>query len=530
MIALLLAVGLAATGADDTRMVYKDKLVRADQGANTALQVSYSWAAAGCEDSKDRDLAKTFRQAEVTDDGARWAIRFETRPEPGEAGVLCLRYVFEVGQEARRGIDHDLTQVLSEISGAVRRGAEREGGDFRGQVKASVIAAVQESAALKRLGRFASSTGQRIDRRLLGELGLADCGEAACVPGERFWQAVQDTSNMGSRLRLFTEEGAQELWQAFRAAGRPAGTVCDGATRGAWQEPGVERWREAMVACTAEVLTTARAHGATDLATSRPRLVENLGRLREGGQPSFDAVVDVYNFLGDDVYDMLPEAEEDPTALLGALLAAERLAREAALLSWQSRLLGLVPDVESWVQDVEVSLAREAAVNARAPSPFGVATGVVYVPALDAYQIVTTASVCAFRGCYLEGESVFTGYDSMPWGPDRKGPGAGAVMRHLVRSFSFDLGARIGVLGKPELRDPRDTGDIGLLTGFGWTPVSVIRVSAGWYHFQDQLEGGWRHPSYVGITFSLDDAAQLMGLFSPKKSLMSVTSSGEEQP
>jgi hypothetical protein len=153
---------------------------------------------------------------------------------------------------------------------------------------------------------------------------------------------------------------------------------------------------------------------------------------------------------------------------------------------------------ELLVKDVTVAIERASLVEPGStliagglkPRRYDIATGAVFVTGLQDLVLPTVIAVCGWEGCLRQNEV---------WWDAHNG---------FVRSLSLDAGIRVKTL---DTQDPRQSDKLSFLFGLSWNPVSVLRLSAGGYAFENAQTRNWNLVPYVGVTFNVLNAAELLG-------------------
>jgi hypothetical protein len=106
----------------------------------------------------------------------------------------------------------------------------------------------------------------------------------------------------------------------------------------------------------------------------------------------------------------------------------------------------------------------------------------------------TLVAVCAWEGCLASTEVAWNAKNG--WG----------------RAVSFDAGIRVKTL---DTQDRRQSDKLSFLIGLSVNPVSVFRVSAGVYMFENaqaKADGSqaWNATGYVGLTVNVLNAADIL--------------------
>jgi hypothetical protein len=151
----------------------------------------------------------------------------------------------------------------------------------------------------------------------------------------------------------------------------------------------------------------------------------------------------------------------------------------------------LVADIETAFEDGARLEDGSTLVEANTqPRRYDVATGAVFVAGLQDIVVPLLISICPAEGC-------LTAKD-MAW----------RAPHGWWRSISFDAGIRTKTL---DTQDRRQPDLISFLTGMSINPVSVLRVSGGFYWFENAQSSHWTGQPYVGITLNVLNAAEILG-------------------
>jgi hypothetical protein len=175
-------------------------------------------------------------------------------------------------------------------------------------------------------------------------------------------------------------------------------------------------------------------------------------------------------------------------AIQVALAVLQGALAEAAWQETEARLVADVATVTERTLRTEVGSALVK--GAQRPRRYDVATGMVYVSGIKDIVVPTLVSVCFSTGCLTAKEVAW----SAPSG--------------WLRALSLDAGVRLKTL---DTQDPRQSDKISFVLGLSYNPVSLLRVSAGFYAFENAQTKNWNAQPYVGLTLNVLSAAEILG-------------------
>ena len=477
-------------------------------GEPQALSVTYEWGTAGPR------IARAQRQND------RWHVEFPDQPQPNEQASLQLRYSFSLSEKDKATVTAAAVRLEAAILAAVGQAGDKVKPPVASTPATSTPAAVgapstattetttesppaptppadsgaqtlafnaafselarpmSVSSDAETLRRYGTSSGQDGLSFVLEQLGIqvGAGGEWTIGP-----DASANLSGAAKRLRLrqtgaFIESLGIALEEKTASAEEKecAGAVPTGS-------PSAAQATAVLRKCAVTLEALAKKLRVDDVAAAAAAAVVAAA---QADPPSPDLVNLHLNKIrnpalsGAYSYSAVKAASGALRALAGQ---AKQESRDAAILKGLEQAFENGSRVEDGATLIE---------GAAQPRRYDVATGVVFVSGIQDIVVPTLISICPAAGCLKANEVSWKGKNN--W----------------LRALSLDAGVRVKTL---DTQDRRQSDKLSFLTGLSYNPVSVLRVSGGFYWFENAQSHNWTGQPYVGVTFNVLNAAEILG-------------------
>jgi len=437
------------------------------------------------------------RTTTAMDGGSYWRLSFPDRPKPSDVARVQLRFEFELTAQDRETITKSIEQLIQTSIDVVVAAAKKTGGTLSDRIAAESSAIV---TAAKPLAAYVTNDGTPGDEVVLKGLGFkrrSDGGLELADPTALVNLAKLETSADVAGARADVNEAAQRL----PAAPNPP-TPCSKAI--ADMQKDMTNAEQARAACANAILEDVKQRrAAADKAVkaAKPPVPPNLiaaAAAAKALEGHAEKVAAAANAEGPEPAAVKPDrvALEDNADIESSYaFRAYKYARLAMVLGEAEEAHGaprtalraeLKSRIEVLEQDQLGSVILAASGEKRT---YDVSTGVVYVGGLEDVVVPIMIAACPLGGgCLRRGETVVTGG---------------------LRSISADLGIRAQTLDKP---DPRGRDALSFLLGASINPIYFLRISAGFYTFENAQSAKWNVTGYVGTTVNILQAAELFGV------------------
>jgi hypothetical protein len=428
----------------------------------------------------------------------RWVFTFADQPQPNELARIDLLYEFEltaVDQSAIADAARTLAEATVQAYADATTAAKGDATAFQRELD-SRAATVAASPAADTLKKFSDEQGSDGLTLFLGALGIEQ-------PPSGGWKVAATATDRLAQLAgalvaalLPTELEKKDDAAALAVLAKPptpANDCSKVAGDGSALVHDLVLAGKVLSACGAQLVADMNALAASDETGDQTNGKTKAAALRE-------AALTLQSKLGAPLVGTPLEtaAKADP-AIAGwysynaARLAKSTVRRANQDVAWSAARDGLVKGAVVAVERASVvqpgSTIIAGGLKARR---YDISTGVVYVRGLRNMVIPTMISVCGWEGCLKQNEAMWDA------------PNGGG------RSFSLDAGIRVKTLGT---KDPRQSDDNtpSFVMGLSWNPLSVFRLSAGAYVFENAQTRNWNMQPYIGATFNVLNAAELLG-------------------
>lgn len=457
--------------------------------SNIGLLVTFTWG------------GKPARVVEGQDGGSHWRVVFPDRPEREELATLRFSYLFNVTDEQRAELREKVEDVYAALAKVLLESAEaiatdpppKEPKEALGKEFSQRSDGV--AAALTPLESYRKRKGESAAEILLGKLKLKrDDDGAFLLSDETLDQLILYSqtflTRIGSAERMLSElEKQVEPWG--REGDCPKPDDCRCAVRAAIEskEPS---WTAVAQTCGTQYCAAA----PSDQKGACQAKVDGAVAAMKNPEPkSLDDA-----FQEDKGADRFSLAETDKS--LSAVRTAYQYARYKQIVPQarsfaltklnELRIMDIGAAVEVYAVDLKADmLATELLDMDRERRWFDTSTGVVWTGDIRDFVVPLYLAFCPFDGCLRKGEKF---WDS------------GAFWH----SVSIDVGIPTAILDTP---DRRHDGSLGFLVGASWNPFYIVRLSVGYYVYENELTTNPNHTWYAGVTINLIHASELFGVF-----------------
>jgi hypothetical protein len=440
------------------------------------LTATYTWNG---KDSRHTDAVKQGAGEDEV-----WRLTFPDQPKPDEVAKLELRYDFELLPANKV----ELKKLAGQLVGVIlNAGVEATGSPDFAAALASKVDQVLTTDAAQGLRKYATADGETdavllvLDR--LGFKKMEGVGWSI-VAGSKLEQVAG--SMVKNRAYALQMGAARTELATASHAGRDARRKCGPIDDVSKLDP--KTAIAILQMCLPEVARDLEVAAAKEAAPGKTELQAAAETLRTAvGKLSDQSVLgDVQQSL------LMAEAHAaDGYSIWANKLALTIVVGAMAEAAWNDTEARLVAEIETATErTLRTEVGSTLVQGADRPRRYDIATGVLYVGGIKDMIVPTLVSICFSTGCLAAKE--------VAWGANSG----------WVRAFSVDAGVRLKTL---DSQDPRQLDKISFVMGVSFNPVSLLRLSAGYYAFENAQTKNWNAQPYFGVTLNILNAAEILG-------------------
>jgi hypothetical protein len=463
-----------------------------------SLSVTYDWGAKG---------PRTVQAQRQND---RWHVEFPDQPKPNEQASLKLRYAFALSDADKKNVIATVIRVERAILSAITRASDKAKPAPTSSPPAASPPGASGPPAAGAPPETATTTSDTSEDTTAFDAAFAElAAEVASSPDANMLRNYGTSSGQDGLSYVLTQLGisvsADGVWTLERSQIKKLVDVAKLHRRANTSEPLTAISIEGATAtdeekaCQASLPAAApTAEQATDVLRKCAATLEALAtKAKKDEKAAADLVAaaqaarvdtNMVNFAANSFADATLRASYSFAAVRAASEALRTLATNEAQAAHDGVV---VKDIdEAFENGTRIEDGATLVEGAAQPRRYDVATGVVFVSGIQDIVVPSLISVCGFEGCLRQTDVAWNAKHG--WG----------------RALSFDAGIRVKTL---DTQDRRHSDKLSFLTGLSYNPVSVLRVSGGFYWFENAQTKNWTGQPYVGVTVNLLNAAELLG-------------------
>ncbi|MEY2936798.1 MAG: hypothetical protein RL033_7547 [Pseudomonadota bacterium] len=457
---------------------------KSHEGKPLGLSARFEWGDKG---------ERTVEAARPSADAEQWRLTFPDQPKPDELARITLTYAFELTLEDHATLQTSTSELIDTVLQTVADAASADEGAFaeRFSQASAALASAVPAKTLRQYGDGSGNDGLTVVLQQLGiTLGADGSWVLNAVARENLVQLASATVTFRDAGRDITEAMAPLLTKL--KAAKPSADQLSKCSLG--DEPSkldIEKARQAIGGCGALLEAELRASADTAEAATKVFLQQAADELHAALAQGPDAVMQVRDRKFAGAARRAPALADtyayNATEL--AIYSARRDSKDAAWIAQLDKLKSRITAAVERTSRVEIGALLVA--GGVQPRRYDIATGAVFAAGIKDVVVPLLISICPAAGCLKQNEVAW----SAPWG--------------WLRAISADAGIRAKTL---DTQDPRQSDKLSFLLGLSYNPVTVLRVSLGGYAFENaQGRKSWNVVPYVGITFNVLNAAELLG-------------------
>jgi hypothetical protein len=422
-----------------------------------------------------------------------WRLTFPDQPKPDELARILLTYAFELTLEDHATLQKSASELIDAVLQTMADAASADEGAFAERFS-QASAALASSVPAKTLRQYGDGSGNDGLTVVLQQLGITPGADGSwvlnAVARENLVQLAFATVTDRDAGRDIAE-AMTPLLEKLKTI-KPSAELLSKCSLG--DEPAkleLEKARQAIGGCGALLEAELRANIDTAEAATKPFLQQAADELHAALAQGPEAVMQVRDrrFAGAARRAPALAATYAYNAIELAIYSVRTNSKDAAWIAQLDKLKGRITAAVERTSRVEVGALLVA--GGVQPRRYDIATGAVFAAGIKDIVVPLLISICPAAGCLKQNEVAW----SAPWG--------------WLRALSVDAGIRAKTL---DTQDPRQSDKLSFFLGLSYNPVTVLRLSCGGYAFENaQGRKSWNVVPYVGITFNVLNAAELLG-------------------
>jgi hypothetical protein len=458
-------------------------------GEPKALSVTYKWGSAG------QRTARAQRQ------NARWHVEFPDQPEPNEQASLQLRYSFALSEEDKTTVRRAATQLEAAILSAINQASDKA-------AKPSTAAAPAEAAPATTPATDAELAPVASDPAF--NAAFTDLARALATSSDAETLRSYGTSSGEDGLSFVLEQlgvhvGSGNVWTLDEQSAGRLIPVAKLHRRQGTSNPvapldleGKKGTPEEQPCADAIPTGSPTVEAATTVLRKCAKALEGLAKTQKVDEAAASELVTatqstppvlyLVNQASNKMRDKTIRGSYSFTAVQAASESLRSLETQAAQGEHDAGLLKGID--QAFEQGSRVEDGATLIEGAAQPRRYDVATGIVFVGGIQDIVVPTLISICPSAGCLTANEVSWKG------------------KRSWLRALSFDAGVRVKTL---DTQDRRQSDKLSFLTGLSYNAASVLRLSGGFYWFENAQTKNWTGQPYVGVTLNVLNAAEILG-------------------